>query len=208
MVSTTDYRRIVGHFATGVTVITTCDEWGIPRGFTANAFSSLSLDPPRVLVCIGVSNQTHPLLIAEGAVFGVNILAAHQEELSRLFATKHPDKFRDVEYRHGVSGAPILREVLAHLECRVSARFDSGDHTILVGDVCELSATPDQAPLIYYRGAYALLSAAEGQSSEAPLRLPSVHDAEYKGGAAGPRKIVQEREGVSDAPNVAAAVGF
>src|SRR4051794_31592430 len=101
MVTKAELRHILGHFATGVTVITTRDADGIPRGFTANAFTSLSLDPPLVVVCVATTSQTYPALQANGAVFAVNILSRDQESISHHFASKHPDKFAAVAHTNG-----------------------------------------------------------------------------------------------------------
>jgi 3-hydroxy-9,10-secoandrosta-1,3,5(10)-triene-9,17-dione monooxygenase reductase component len=154
MVTTGEFRHILGHFATGVTVITTRDADGIPRGFIANAFTSLSLDPPLVVVCVDKRSQTYPALQADGAVFAVNILSRDQESISRHFASKHPDKFALVDYASSQRGVPILHDVLAFLECRVVERFDGGDHTILVGAVHNLGALAGADPLLFYRGVY------------------------------------------------------
>ena len=154
MVTTGEFRHILGHFATGVTVITTIDTAGVPRGFTANAFTSLSLDPPLVVVCVAKRSQTYPALQTDGAIFAVNILSRDQESLSRHFASKQPDKFALVDYSLGPLGAPILQGVLAFLECRVVERFHGGDHTILVGEVHNVGTLAGDDPLLFYRGAY------------------------------------------------------
>jgi 3-hydroxy-9,10-secoandrosta-1,3,5(10)-triene-9,17-dione monooxygenase reductase component len=154
MVTKGEFRHILGHFATGVTVITTCDADGVPRGFTANAFTSLSLDPPLVVVCVDKRSHTYPALQASRAAFAVNILSRDQEELSRLFASKEQDKFSGLSFSLGPLGQPILHEVLAFLECRVIERFPGGDHTILVAEVHHLGTVADEEPLLYYRGAY------------------------------------------------------
>jgi len=163
-----DFRRVVGSFATGVTVITTRDPEGRPKGFTANAFTSLSLDPPLVIVCVDKSSETYPALAREdGAVFAVNILADHQEELSRRFASKGGDKFGGVEFHEERTGAPILDGVLAHVECEVAQLFDGGDHTIVVGEVQNLGVNPEEAdgptarPLLFYRGKYNVFATGE-----------------------------------------------
>ena len=155
MITQAEFRQVLGHFATGVTIVTTCDEDGHPKGFTANAFTSLSLNPPMVLICVDQKSQTHPVLQAPGAVFTVNILTQRQEALSRVFASKREDKFESVPYRIGLTGAPILDDVLAFLECRVVDRLASGDHTIIVGEVHDLGTNTAGEALLYYRGNYA-----------------------------------------------------
>lgn len=150
------FRQALGHFATGVTVVTTRDADGKPQGLTVSAFSSLSLDPPLVLVCIG-KNVTCYKAFAEGGVFAVNILSAEQELVSRRFASKEPDKFEGVAFRGGLDGAPVLDGAIANIECRIVNSVDGGDHTILVGQV-ENATVLDEQPLLYYRGGYARLS--------------------------------------------------
>jgi flavin reductase (DIM6/NTAB) family NADH-FMN oxidoreductase RutF len=154
-VSAGDFRRTVGNFATGVTVVTTRDEEGNPKGFTANSFASLSLDPPLIIVCVDKRSDTHTAMQREGVAFAVNILAEHQRELSRRFASKGGvGKFAGVAYRQEKTGAPILDEVLAVVECTVLERFDGGDHTVVVGEVQNVAAGEEAKPLLYYRGSY------------------------------------------------------
>ena len=155
-----DFRATLGRFAAGVTVVTVTVD-GRDLGMTLSAFSSLSLNPPLVLVCVDRGATLHDLL-AEGAVFGVNVLAAGQEALSRRFASGDPgERFAGVGYTRGALGAPLLEGTLAWMECRVAARHAGGDHTIVVGAVAELGvrdgAGRDGGPLLYYRGGYASL---------------------------------------------------
>lgn len=155
-----DFRATLGRFATGVTVITTTAD-GRDHGMTVSAFASLSLDPPLVLVCVDRGATMHDLLV-EGAVFGVNVLAAGQEALSRRFATGEPeDRFAGVGYARGALGAPLLEGTVAWLECTVAARHPGGDHTIVVGAVAEVGvregAGREGGPLLYYRSGYASL---------------------------------------------------
>lgn len=156
-----DFRATLGRFATGVTVITT-SAGGREYGMTVSAFSSLSLDPPLVLVCVDRGATMHELL-GEGAVFGVNVLAQGQESLSRRFATGEPaDRFAGVGYARGALGAPLLDGTVAWLECTVAARHPGGDHAIVVGAVAEVGvregAGHDGGPLLYYRSGYASLA--------------------------------------------------
>jgi len=147
-----ELRRVMGHFATGVTVVTTHDRQGRCYGLTANAVSSVSLDPPLVLVCVDKGAESYPAFDLS-QVFVVNILGEHQEELSRRFAVSGGDKFVDLPCRTGGTGAPIIEGALAHVECRVFAAHDAGDHTIYVGAVESADAAEGQ-PLLFFRGRY------------------------------------------------------
>lgn len=149
------FRAVLGRFASGITVITMCDTDGTPHGMTVSAFSSLSLEPPLVLVCIA-NDATMAPLVANGSSFAVNVLSAGQEAVSRRFAGRVDDRFAGVGFQHGKLGNPILDDVLASLECRIVARHPSGDHTIVVGAV-EQAAAHEGKPLLYYRGGYAVL---------------------------------------------------
>jgi flavin reductase (DIM6/NTAB) family NADH-FMN oxidoreductase RutF len=145
------FRQALGHFATGVTVVTTSHNDAL-YGMTVSAFSSLSLEPPLVLICIQTTTTTYEAL-AEASAFAVNILADDQEHLSRHFATPQSEKFEGIAYTLGAGGCPLLGGVLATLECRIVERLPGGDHTIIVGEV-EQSAVHDGTPLIYYRSGY------------------------------------------------------
>ena len=147
-----EFRRVLGHFATGVTIVTTCDSDGRPTGLTASAFTSVSLDPPLILVCVDHKSQTHGPLMEHGR-FAVNILSTEQEALSRKFATSRLDKFDGVTYRMSALGVPVLADAIAHLECVTVSRHVEGDHTILVGRV-EDAAAGSGHPLLYFRGQY------------------------------------------------------
>jgi len=154
--TTSDFRRTLGAFATGVTVVTTRGMWH-PYGMTANAFSSLSLDPPLVLVCVR-SGAEGSEQIAANRVFAVNILAADQEALSRYFASRTRPRgrhaFRDVDHRTGVTGSPILSDVAASMDCRLQSVQEAGDHQIFIGEVVDLDVAPDVEPLLFHGGRY------------------------------------------------------
>lgn len=147
-----DLRRVMGHFATGVTVVTTRGADGRLFGLTANAVSSVSLSPPLLLVCVDKKSESYPCF-EQTKIFTVNILSADQEEISRRFAVSGGDKFEGVSYRHGANGAPILGGALAHIECRVVGSCDGGDHTIFLGEAHE-AETSEGKPLLFYRGGY------------------------------------------------------
>jgi flavin reductase (DIM6/NTAB) family NADH-FMN oxidoreductase RutF len=150
-----DFRRVLGHFATGVTIVTTCDADARPTGLTVSAFTSLSLDPPLVLVCVDHKSQSYPALWESGH-FAVNMLTTEQELVSRRFASTRMDKFDDVPYRLGDLGVPLIDAALAQLECVTVSRHVEGDHTIFVGRV-ERAWTATGEPLLYFRGRYARL---------------------------------------------------
>ena len=147
-----ELRRVMGHFATGVTIITTHAGSGGLHGLTANAFSSVSLMPPLVLVCVDKKCESYPCF-EESKVFTVNILGDDQESLSRKFAVSGGEKFQGVAYRVGANGAPILDGVLAYLECKLTDTCEGGDHTIYIGEV-EEAETREGRPLLFFRGGY------------------------------------------------------
>lgn len=150
------YRQVLGHFATGVTVITAVDD-GEPVGMAANSFTSVSLDPPLVLFCAGKASSTWPRIDAAGA-YAVNILAGDQEEVCRRFAAKDGDRFEGVGWSTAVTGSPILDGALAYLDCTIDARHDAGDHVLVVGRVVDLAVPGEGAPLLFFRGGYADLA--------------------------------------------------
>jgi flavin reductase (DIM6/NTAB) family NADH-FMN oxidoreductase RutF len=150
------FRSVLGRFASGITVVTTRDDQGRDVGMTVSAFCSVSLYPPLVQVCIDrVSSAFHALEGAER--FGVSILASDQEALSRRFAAvDSAHRFDGIGYLRGESGVVLLLDALGHLECRVTARYEAGDHTMFIGEV-ERAEARDARPLLYYRGGYAQL---------------------------------------------------
>lgn len=149
------FRSVLGRFASGVTVVTVCDEDGADHGMTVSAFCSLSLVPPLVLLCIDHDASLQEILLG-ASHFGVNILAAEQEAISRRFAGTDPDRFEGLGFQRGKRGVALLDGALAHLECSIHTRYEGGDHTIVIGEV--ESASPSKGrPLLYYRGGYAQL---------------------------------------------------
>jgi flavin reductase (DIM6/NTAB) family NADH-FMN oxidoreductase RutF/DNA-binding GntR family transcriptional regulator len=145
------FRDVVGYFTTGVTVVTTRD--GDQRfGVTASAVSSLSLEPPMLLVCLNRRLPTCDAVTAAGS-FVVNILDEHQGELATQFATRGTDKFRGVSVAEGRLGVPVLADALAHIECRVAERVDAATHTVFLGEVQTARARPG-SPLAYFRGTF------------------------------------------------------
>ena len=159
MIGPDDFRRVLGHFATGVTILTTADPDGRPTGLTASAFCSVSLDPPLVLICVDHKSQSFPAL-SESRGFAVNVLSAAQEDLSRRFASTRLDKFDGVAYTPGLHGAPVLHDALAQIECETVGKHVQGDHTIFVGRV-ERARVGSGEPLVYFRGRYERLASVE-----------------------------------------------
>ncbi|MES2523602.1 MAG: flavin reductase family protein [Gemmatimonadota bacterium] len=149
------FRSVLGRFSSGITIITTHDETGRDHGMTVSAFSSLSLDPPLVLVAIANDATMAPVMSAAES-FAVNILSESQEALSRRFSGKLDDRFAGVGVTHGAMGDALLDDVLASLQCRIVARHPAGDHVIVVGEV-EDGVAHEGRPLLYYRGGYARL---------------------------------------------------
>ncbi len=173
------FRQVAGQFATGVTVVTTCSQ-GKPAGITVNAFCSVSLEPPLVLVCIDLISLTLPV-IRESGSFAVNILTNEQEELSRCFAGSTEERYEHfchASFHIAATGAPIIDDVLAFIDARVVAEYPAGDHVIFLGQVEAMGtnghvafaheeaqqlaalnghineAGNEKAPLAYYRGKY------------------------------------------------------
>lgn len=145
-------RNAFGAFATGVTVITTRQDDGTPRGFTANSFTSVSLDPPLLLVCLAKSAHSAGVF-ATAPHFAVNILAEDQKAVSGLFASRAPDKFAQCGWSPGHAGVPLLDGTLAGFTCARHAVVDAGDHLVLIGRV-EAFSTREGQPLGYFRGNY------------------------------------------------------
>jgi flavin reductase (DIM6/NTAB) family NADH-FMN oxidoreductase RutF len=151
-----EFRDTVGAFATGVTVITTQGAEH-PYGMTANAFSSVSLDPPLILVCV-IKGTEGAENIEKNGVFAVNILRSDQEPISRYFASKDRPRgweaFRQISHTRAASGSPILDDCAAYLDCRVAAIHDAGDHIIVIGEVMALGVDTECDPLLFHRGKY------------------------------------------------------
>ena len=152
---TAEFRRILGHWISGVAVVATKTAEGKLCGLTANAIASVSLIPPLILVCVEHNADSHDCIRTAG-VFSVNILADDQERIARRFAAWEVDtKFEGLAHHVESTGAPILDDALAWVDCRVYAEYPAGDHTIFVGEVMAGNAR-EGAPLRYYRGGYGL----------------------------------------------------
>ncbi|MFE7787964.1 flavin reductase family protein [Streptomyces sp. NPDC057460] len=152
-----EFRRVLGHFATGVTVVTAHTPDG-PAGFACQSFASLSLDPPLVTFMVARTSTTWPRIARAGA-FCVNILGAEQGALCRGFAVSGADKFAGVRYGAApATGSPLLASVPAWVDCRIQAVHTGGDHLIVVGRVEALGAADGVAPLLFHRGAFGRFS--------------------------------------------------
>jgi flavin reductase (DIM6/NTAB) family NADH-FMN oxidoreductase RutF len=153
------FRRAMGHFASGVTIMTTTAA-GRMHGMTVSAFASQSLNPLLILVSVERSTVMHRL-VAESRAFAINILDEHGEGTARYFADNarlEGPEFREGAYRLGVTEAPLLKEATGYLEATIHSTLEAGDHTIIVGQVVALEILGEAAPLIYYRSGYRSLA--------------------------------------------------
>ncbi|WP_417453131.1 flavin reductase family protein [Kiloniella sp.] len=147
-----EFRKVLGNFATGVTVVTTRDQSGIPHGLTANSFSSVSLEPPLVLFCIDKRSNCLSAF-NEADAFAINVLTDEQKDISDRFAFSE-ERWEGVKTRTLQTGVPILEDCLANLDCSMHAQYDAGDHVIVVGKVEETLIQNEGDPLLYFRGKY------------------------------------------------------
>ena len=146
------FRDIMGTFTTGVTIVTTMDN-ETPYGITANSFTSVSLSPPLVMFCLGKSSTNFEAFMASDC-FAVNILSAQQDALSTRFATFDGDRFDGLNWTTLDTGAPILENVIAAIDCRLEAKHDAGDHVIMLGLVVRAEVKNNEPPLVYFKGGY------------------------------------------------------
>jgi flavin reductase (DIM6/NTAB) family NADH-FMN oxidoreductase RutF len=151
-VTSEEFRRAAGRFATGITVATAMDTDGSPHGLTVNSFTSVSLQPPLVLVCIAHAAVTVECF-RTAKYFGVNILGAEQREISDRFSRKGHNRFEGLDWRPGATGVPLLSGILAAMECEVHSTFRAGDHDIFLGQVVR-TEVHDGPPLLYYASGY------------------------------------------------------
>lgn len=149
-----DFRKALGHFASGITVITSCGD-GEPLGFTCQSFYSVSMNPPLVSFCVKSSSQGYPHIRRSGR-FAVNMLSGAQSPLSNQFAQQGADKWQGVGYQTSPLGNPIIDGGLYWLDCEIHAEHAAGDHLIVIGEVKALSQhdSAEQSPLLYYKGRY------------------------------------------------------
>jgi flavin reductase (DIM6/NTAB) family NADH-FMN oxidoreductase RutF len=172
-VTQAEFRKALGSFATGVTVITV-DHEGKVHGMTANAFTSVSLDPPLVLVCVDQRARTHAHLQAKKR-FGVNVLAEDQQTVSEYYAREaqdhqHAEQEAGARFDRTAHGTPVLHGALAYLECRLHTAQDAGDHTVFIAEVEEVVVC-DGDPLIYYRGKYGAIEGSGRASRDSRGRV-------------------------------------
>jgi len=155
-VTSEEFRRACGRFATGVAIASVLDASRTPHGLTVSSFASVSLDPPLILICLGhaVSVIDH---FRAAQYFGVNVLTENQRPLSDRFARKGYDRFDGLDWQPGQTGVPLVPGALAAMECRTHQRFTSGDHDILVGAMVA-ARVADGEPLIHFAGGYRGLS--------------------------------------------------
>jgi len=149
-----EFRHVIGHFATGVTVVTTSDD-GVSYGTTASAVMSVCLEPPTLLIAMNLTSVTGQAISRSG-MFAVNVLGEDQHDLARHFASKDPEKFRTADATSGVLDQPLLAGALATLECRVTQVVASGTHSVFLASV-ESALAGDGAPLAYFRGRFGRL---------------------------------------------------
>ena len=152
-----DLRRALGHFVTGVTVVTTRCLQGSLQGITANSFSSVSLDPPLVLVSVARTLSSFQHFRSCNA-FAVHLLGDDQRDISNRFAARGSDKWAGIDVGEGVDGIPLLPNRLGLFECKLHATHDGGDHEILIGRVVRYDVAPETPPLVFFKGAYRSIS--------------------------------------------------
>jgi flavin reductase (DIM6/NTAB) family NADH-FMN oxidoreductase RutF len=146
------FRQVCSSYATGITVVTLRTPEGAPQGMTVNSFTSVSLDPPLILVCIDRRATLLPWLVSV-PYFAVNILSESQREISTRFAQSRADRFDGVEWRAGEQGSPVIEGTLGCIECRVAQKSEAGDHIIFVGEVLRAQCREGR-PLLYFRSRY------------------------------------------------------
>jgi flavin reductase (DIM6/NTAB) family NADH-FMN oxidoreductase RutF len=149
------FRKTLGRFATGITIVTTCDPQGELHGVTVNSFTSVSLTPPLVLFCLGKSSTSLEAMLAANS-FSINILSDKQEAISTRFASRLDNRFDGVEWTPGQTGSPLLAGALATLDCRKHQTIEAGDHFILIGEVLAAS-WHEGDPILYFGSKYRLL---------------------------------------------------
>jgi len=152
----TSFRKVLGTFPTGVTVLTTVNAAGVVHGLTANSFSSVSLDPPLILICLDRSSNSL-IALRESGVFAINVLSEDQKEISNVFASKVANKFDGVEWGIAKTGSPIFPGTIGWIDCSVHEIVSAGDHDIVIGLVKDYGQSSAR-PLGYFRGGYTLVS--------------------------------------------------
>jgi 3-hydroxy-9,10-secoandrosta-1,3,5(10)-triene-9,17-dione monooxygenase reductase component len=171
------FRQVLGHFCTGVTVITTAGPDG-PAGFACQAFAALSLAPPLVLFCPSRTSSTWPVIERAGH-FCANVLTDGQQELARRFGISGGDKFAGVPWSSSPAGAPVLDGALTWVDCAVEAVHEAGDHYLVTGRVTGLGATRAGRPLLFYRGRYAATDPGTGPTELVDTLLAWPHHGDW-----------------------------
>lgn len=167
------FRRALGNFATGVTVVTAATEDGRKVGVTANSFNSVSLDPPLILWSIDKRSSSHEVFEA-ASHFAVNVLAADQIDLSNNFARSKEDRFAEIEFEAGEGGSPIFVDCSARFHCEKFQQVDGGDHWIMIGKVVAFDDF-GRSPLLYHQGAYSMVLPHTRMTKREEGELPSSH---------------------------------
>ena len=174
-VDVTAFRQAMGSFPTGVTVVTVASGDGAMHGVTVNSFSSVSLDPMLVLVCLNETSRTVGLIERAGA-FGVNVLSAGQRDISSRFANRHRPAgsamFDGIPLEPGVTGCPVLAGAAASFDCRLRQSYRAGDHLIVLGEVVALVLRPELEPLIFHAGTYRSVEHESRRDRAAARRSP------------------------------------
>lgn len=160
-----DFRRVLGCFATGVTVVTSRIGQRT-HGITVNSFTSVSLEPPLVLICLDHKTRAYEFL-PEAGVFAVNVLSEEQEEVCRYFAWRlapdPDDELATIPYRNGITGSPLIEGAIAYVDCRIVGQYEAGDHAIFLGEVVDAALLRDAPPLLFFKGQFPRLAAPDGQ---------------------------------------------
>jgi flavin reductase (DIM6/NTAB) family NADH-FMN oxidoreductase RutF len=151
-ISAAEFRHVLSHLPTGVTVVTAFCADGAPTGMAANSVTSVSLDPPMILVCPAKSSTTWPA-IRDAGVFCVNVMASHHADLCVRFAQKEVDRFAGVDW-HARPAGPALDDAVAWLQCEISQEHDAGDHSVVIAAVTAIDAAAGAAPLVFFKGRY------------------------------------------------------
>lgn len=177
--SSQQFRRALGAFATGVTIVTTRDSAGQDIGLTANSFNSVSLNPPMVLWSLSRHSLCLPAFLA-AEHFAVHILAASQDDLAQRFATRGADKFGALSVARGPDGIPLLEDCAARFQCRTAYRYEGGDHVIFVGAVVAFDQS-ELPPLVFHGGEYAIAARKPGMpaESDAPTDADSSFSSDF-----------------------------
>ena len=158
------FRHVLGHYPTGVCVVTAMQSHGEPVGMAVGSFTSVSLDPPLVGFFPDRRSRTWPTIASVGR-FCVNVLAEHQEPLCRIFATSGSDKFKHTSYRLSEQGMPILGGIVAWIDCELYQTYDAGDHLFVLGKVHALEVDQPNSPLLFFKGGYGQFSSLQPMSS-------------------------------------------